>query len=111
MKKNTKNFLIGCVICSICVCLLCIAGSQAKIKQLQRNISEMEKELGHEEIPLLPCPFCGGNAIIQPVQDSFYIECDGCEMRTDYLKSKADLIDYWNMRNQCENGYIETVGE
>lgn len=50
-----------------------------------------------EEIELNNCPMCDSDKItINPVNNSFYIECDNCHMRTSYNESLIGLIKYWN---------------
>lgn len=49
-----------------------------------------------ETYELAPCYLCGGNVKIQPVNDKFYIECEDCKLESDFFRSKADLIRYWN---------------
>lgn len=72
---------------------------QAIIKEQEITIEEQEAvitELKADETELNPCPLCSGQAKLNPVNDDFYIECLDCELETDFYKSKADLIKYWN---------------
>ena len=45
---------------------------------------------------------CGHEVKLNPINDSFYIECDkflgkgGCGLTTGYYKSKNELIEKWN---------------
>ena len=66
-----------------------------KIVELKQNQESINKNV---EVTLEECPFCDGNANIQRVNDSFYIECDDCELHTDYFDSELELINYWNSR-------------
>lgn len=73
-----------------------------QIIQLEDNVVQLEnekKENMASEVVLENCPFCRGKAILQPINTSFYIECEDCELHTDYFDSKYELIQYWNNRN------------
>lgn len=68
---------------------------------------------------LLPCPFCGGEAIVQPTYDIDTSERDGyfawcsnyeceCKPQTrDYL-TEAEAIEAWNTRVErtCNNATL-----
>ena len=51
---------------------------------------------------LLPCPFCGGIAILSedPYDDNCQIACKSCGFMSDYNRycEKEDLVDQWNTR-------------
>lgn len=52
------------------------------------------------EIELNDCPMCESDKIIiNPVNNSFYIECNSCHMRTRYYESLINLLEYWNGEN------------
>ena len=92
---NNKHIKIS-VICFIIGFLLCTSIIQrAKIIQLETD----NKENIETEFILENCPFCDGIAIIQQVNNSFYIECEECELHTNYYGSKKELVKYWNNRN------------
>lgn len=88
------------IIAIICVCFvvdLCtICSLKATIKEQEAQIAELQTKVGTGEVELNPCLLCGGQAKLNPINDSFYIECLGCELQTDYYDSKAELIEYWN---------------
>lgn len=42
------------------------------------------------------CPFCQGKAVVYPIKDDWYIECDNCGINTDFFDSKEELISYWS---------------
>lgn len=49
--------------------------------------------------PLLPCPFCGGEAILLKDHEKlgFYVACTACNVSGDTaIKTKA--CEAWNMR-------------
>jgi hypothetical protein len=50
---------------------------------------------------LLPCPFCGGKALIGPtLDDKWFAECwaDDCCAISLYWQTKAEAITAWNTR-------------
>ena len=91
-KKEVKKFA-ACIIIGLLIGIVIV--QRTKIIQFEND----ERQNIAEEIALEKCPFCNGKAVIQPVQDSFYIECEKCELHTDFFKSKEKLIRYWNNRN------------
>lgn len=97
MKKSKKINIIFTMLIIIFGLFLC---SIIKINQLKReNILLKEtysERCDEEKIELVPCYLCNGVVKIQSVNDSFYIECEKCELRTDFYNSKRDLITYWN---------------
>ena len=44
------------------------------------------------------CPLCGHEPELQPVNDSYYIECKFCGLKTKYYGSLQFLVNYWNNR-------------
>lgn len=97
MKKNNKINIIFAMLIIVFGLFLCSIIKIHQLKQenilLKKTYSEIYNE---EKIELVPCYLCDGTVKIQPVNDSFYIECEKCELRTDFYKSKIDLITYWN---------------
>ena len=54
---------------------------------------------------LKPCPFCGAHAqIFENDDNTCYIECMCCFVRTDDYYNKKDLIADWNRRYDSSNG-------
>lgn len=102
--KKYKKFLEPILTCII-ILLLCwrIISQKYEIDYQKTEIIKLELEneqlKNNEDIELECCPLCGGNVVMQPVNDSFYIECEECELHTDFFNSKNDLINYWNNRN------------
>ena len=48
---------------------------------------------------LLPCPFCGGEAIVFGYHDVFWeAECLRCHGAAGDYETKAEAIDAWNTR-------------
>ena len=106
MTRGKFEFEAG-IVGAICL-IFCIgiASEEYRISTLQATIKEQEitieeqeaviTELKVDETELNPCSLCGGQAKLNPINDSFYIECLSCELRTDYFESKVDLIKYWN---------------
>ena len=113
MNKNKKiNIMITMIVITF-VLLLCGAFKMHQLKHentvLIENNIELEdentilkdentilKENNIEEYELTSCHLCNGNVKIKPVNESFYIECEECKLRTDFFDSKSDLIKYWN---------------
>lgn len=55
-----------------------------------------------EETKLKPCPFCGGEAIIDDWYVNVLVKCKICENRTDEYKTKDKAIKAWNTRHTPE---------
>ena len=56
-----------------------------------------------EELKLLPCPFCGGEAAIggsysQSMGRMFVAKCDSCGISSRIFYSKPEAIAAWNRR-------------
>jgi Lar family restriction alleviation protein len=51
---------------------------------------------------LKPCPFCGGDAKLiqgfEPLDDSFFVDCQKCEMSGQIVSTRDAAIDAWNRR-------------
>ena len=48
---------------------------------------------------LKPCPFCGGDAVIEAIYDDYEVRCTDCGNGTLILESvKGRAIDAWNTR-------------
>ena len=46
---------------------------------------------------LKPCPFCGGEAIVDGCDDTLWIAiCKKCNASIDYKETKQEAIDAWN---------------
>lgn len=106
MDKKLKNKLwktICVVLVFITIFLVvCIVGLRKRADNLQIQLEQCA-EL--EEENLIPCPMCGHKVKLNPINDSFYIECGnflgegGCGLKTGYYKSKNELIEQWNGMN------------
>ena len=99
-----KRIGIWKVICVVLIFLtifliVCIFGLRKRADNLQ---TQLEQCVEVEEQTLDPCPMCGHEVKLNPINDSFYIECDyflgesGCGLTTGYYKSKNELIEKWN---------------
>lgn len=48
---------------------------------------------------LKPCPFCGGEAIVDGCDDTLWsVICEKCNASIDYNETKHDAIIAWNSR-------------
>lgn len=55
---------------------------------------------------LKPCPFCGGNDVCRLIdyEDAYErkyceaVHCRTCKVRTPWMESYKDAIDFWNKR-------------
>ena len=83
--------------------VVCIVGLRKRADDLQTQLDQCVKI---EEQSLNPCPICGHEVKLNPINDSFYIECgdflgeNGCGLKTGYYKSKNELIEQWNGMNK-----------
>lgn len=104
MNKKLK-VEIWQVICAFLISITallvaCIFGLRKRADNLQTQLNQYKDE------SLLPCPICGHEVKLNPINDSFYIECEkwmgsgGCGLTTGYYKSKNKLIEQWNGMNQ-----------
>ena len=100
-NKKNRIWKIICVVLVFATIFLvvCILGLRKRADNLQIQLDQCV-EL--EEENLIPCPMCGHEVKLNPINDSFYIECDdflgesGCGLTTGYYKSKNELIEKWN---------------
>lgn len=59
-----------------------------------------------KEIELLPCPFCGGEAIIERdfvierCSYRIYVRCNKCLTRVLHHATPEEAIKFWNIRHQ-----------
>lgn len=54
---------------------------------------------GFNEVELEPCPICGEEVNLFPVNESFHIKCNNCGLDTGFYETKQDCIRQWNDRN------------
>ena len=47
---------------------------------------------------LKPCPFCGGEAVLQAFYGGNYVECGTCKCSTERFIKTEDAIQAWNNR-------------
>ena len=53
------------------------------------------------EEELLPCPFCGGDAVVvvtHPISQGAYVRCKECRVLSMPCNTKAEAIAAWNRR-------------
>lgn len=103
IEERTKKFLEFCNAQSCCTrCLLydkCSRGVECAYAW---------EELEYEE-ELLPCPFCGGEATINPIYNDVpetglmvtlhHVRCPICDARTGDCDTEEKAIKQWNRRN------------
>ena len=97
---NNKKFIVLVLIFGVFIPSIFI--QRNKIVSLEEEVIQLENEQKENiasEITLENCPLCEGHPILQLVNQSFYIECKDCKLRTNYFDSKYELIKYWNNRN------------
>lgn len=99
MKKDKNKYIIFAMSIIILYLFLC---SIYKINQLEHENSYLREIKMEEDIELAHCYLCNGTVKINPVNESFYIECNNCKLRTDFFDSKNELILYWNRTNKME---------
>ena len=57
------------------------------------DIKEEDKEIAE------PCPCCEGDGIVIFTSgNKYYIQCNGCFLRTGILSSRKAAIEVWNRR-------------
>ena len=106
MDSKTKikiwQGVCGILVFLVVFFIVCIFGLRQRANSLQ---TQLDQCVEIEEESLLPCPICGHEVELNPINDSFYIECekwmdsDGCGLITGYYKSKNELIEKWNNMN------------
>ena len=104
-KIKSKIWKTVCVVFVFVIIFLvvCIIELRKRADNLQ---IQLEQCVELEEENLIPCPMCGHEVKLNPINDSFYIKCDdflgedGCGLTTGYYKSKNELIEQWNGMNE-----------
>lgn len=54
--------------------------------------------------PLLPCPFCGGEAVEKGLGGPWIVECVGCGAATDTAGNGMEAAVLWNRRTPMPQG-------
>ncbi len=63
------------------------------------KLENYEGEEEEEEIELMRCPFCDGEAELSDIGLSDYqIACSDCSMKTETFDDKDNALSYWNFR-------------
>jgi len=59
-----------------------------------------------DDVVLLPCPFCGGEAVYESRVVVFHSEkrfrCKGCGVRAPWSPETPDIYRHWNKRHSPE---------
>ena len=67
------------------------------------NLDDLARlEAAATDIELLPCPFCGGKALVSPDEDyrnRWSVYCGECGMGDDSYKAAAWAAEDWNRRD------------
>ena len=74
-----------------------------KVKQKLSKHGTEEKVSRMDDKELLPCPFCGGEAVMS----TYYIECESCEVAPNidcFHKPREQAIKAWNTRTEGNKG-------
>lgn len=99
LKIKISQTICAVLIFIIGFLIVCICGLRTRADDLQIQLNQC---IEIEEQNLEPCPICGHEVKLNPINDSFYIECDnflgedGCGLTTGYYDSKNELIEQWN---------------
>lgn len=105
MKRKVIDrilFIIAVVIVACYLLFVFVYTSHVKTENdtLKAENEELREKTSTEVIvELEPCYLCGETVKIQPVNESFYIECESCGLETTFFKSKSELVSYWNKDN------------
>lgn len=72
-----------------------LAELRGRLEQLESEVAEIPE---HE--PLLPCPFCGGEAIADEYEQTgkCIVWCPDCFSRTNTVQTKQEAAALWNRR-------------
>lgn len=96
MKKELN--VIACSIIFVIlwfICLGLIIFTLTKVNRLENERDPVTIEYD-QNITSFDCPFCQGKAVVYPIKNDWYIECDNCGIHTDFFDSKEELISYWS---------------
>ncbi len=101
MKTENKINAIVCSIILIIVSFICLLGliifALTKINKLENEQDSPVTTIEYDQnITSFDCPFCQGKAVVYPIKNDWYIECDNCGIHTDFFDSKEELISYWS---------------
>lgn len=91
MKKRIVNIMIVLLILILIGALNYTVYDNKRIQKILDDYYEQG-----EIYKVNDCYFCGHEVLVYPVNNSWYIECDNCNIRTGYYDSKIELIEYWN---------------
>lgn len=59
---------------------------------------EANRPLSAEDVGLLPCPFCGGEAELRAIASDHWARCKDCSSETSFCASGSHAVASWNRR-------------
>jgi Lar family restriction alleviation protein len=62
-----------------------------------------------EQVQLLPCPFCGGEADILTAASEIWITCANCGADGAWKDTRAETIAAWNTRHTATAEALEVL--
>jgi hypothetical protein len=75
-----------------------VVKKEKEVKRLDNRNILSDKEADFQGIPLVDCPFCGGNNLVVKKITAWRIWCDSCGARGVPSKSAYDAVYHWNNR-------------
>lgn len=104
MKKNKYNVIdfIGDsfdYICGIIICIIIVI-IVMYYRGYEKGYNEGYNNSNDQIYNLESCPLCNNNNVeINSTKDNtYYIECTNCKLKSENFKSVEELIEFWNNR-------------
>lgn len=67
-----------------------------------KKAKKVKKRKKENRPELKPCPFCGGEAIIEDVVYNYAVMCTRCRCETRWEPNEDAVIDIWNRRSTMD---------
>jgi hypothetical protein len=93
------GFILGCIV--ICITITIFHNPGVKESESQEVEQKYPTIIVNslEEIELKECPLCKSKEVkLNPVNDSYLIKCNTCNLETNYYSDLGELVHYWNNR-------------